>query len=51
MMDTMTKMSFTGHVERASDLLENILIHVHFNSIPADGGYLHFVTSTNNFSR
>ncbi len=52
LMGKMTKTPFTGHVERAHDLLE--IIHSDVcgpMSIPARGGYLYFVTFTDDLSR
>jgi hypothetical protein len=52
LMGKMTKTPFTGHVERASDLLE--IIHSDVcgpMSVPARGGFLYFVTFTDDLSR
>ena len=52
LMGKLTRTSFTGHVERAIDLLE--IIHNDVcgpMSIPARGGYLYFVTFTDDLNR
>ena len=52
LMGKLTKTPFTGHMERASDLLE--IIHTDVcgpMSIPARGGFLYFVTFTDDLSR
>src|SRR3954471_594341 len=52
LMGKLTRTSFTGHVERATDLLE--IIHSDVcgpMSVPAHGGYLYFVTFTEDLSR
>ena len=52
LMGKMTKTPFTGHVERASDLLEIIHSDVcGLMSVPARGGYLYFMTFTGDLSR
>ena len=51
-LDKMTKMPFTGHPEQALELLD--IIHSDVcgpMSILACGGYLYFVTYTNDLSR
>ena len=51
-MGKLTRTPFTGHVERATDLLE--IIHSDVcgpMSTPARGGYLYFVTFTDDLSR
>ena len=51
-MGKLTKTPFTGHMERASDLLENIHTNVCGPmSVPARGGFLYFVTFTDDLSR
>ena len=51
-MGKMTKTTFTGHPERAGELLEIIHSHVcgPMNS-PARGGYFYFMTFTDDLSR
>ena len=52
LMGKLTRTPFTGHVERATDLLE--IIHSDVcgpMSVPARGGYLYFVTFTDDLSR
>ena len=51
-MGKLTRTPFTGHVERATNLLE--IIHSDVcgpMSTPMRGGYLYFVTFTDNLSR
>src|SRR3954464_11395512 len=51
-MGKLTRTSFTGHVEWATYLLEIIHSDVCGSmSVPARGGYLYFVTFTDNLSR
>ena len=52
LMGKLTKTPFTGHMERASDLLEIIYTDICGPmSIPARGGFLYFVTFTDDLSR
>ena len=52
MMDKMTKTPFTGHPERARELLEIIHTDVCGPMItPTCGGYLYFVIFTDDLSR
>ena len=51
-MGKLTRTPFTGHVEWATDLLE--IIHSDMcgpMSVPVRGGYLYFITFTDNLSR
>ena len=52
LMGKLTRTPFTGNVERATDFLE--IIHSDVcgpMSVPACGGYLYFVTFTDDYSR